>query len=262
MSESEIVQETKSEPLVAAIPETPVTPPPAAETKPTKMSGEASMEKVQAKKWAGKYDSPEALEAGYAEAQKMISQRGLTSFDDLSQRIGMSIDEMTVTYLTDGKLNIAQVEAFEKAGISKDLAARLIEGEASKVKVMQHEVEKVKTEVAAVVGGKAQQDAVLNWAAGTMVKSEIEAFNQKLNNPQTAVSAMRELSFLHTQAVGSGNTRALVQGMTPPSEVQGYGSVNEVVRAMSMVRKQGYVDESTRRRLASTPKNFMQGMNQ
>ena len=244
---SEPVQEAES---IAQIPDAPVNEP----VVQSKQSAEIPLENKQAKKWAGKYDTPEALESAYGEAQKLISSRQkIENITDLGERVGMDMSEAVNTFMADGKLNIAQ--------LLSELAQRFVEGEASRIQVMQHEVERVKTEVENIAGGRSQLETVLNWAASTMTKAEIESFNTKLNDSKSAISAAREITFLHQKAVGSGNARPLVQGMTPPSEAQGFTSVNDVVRAMSMVRKQGYVDESTRRRLANTPKKFMQGMN-
>lgn len=252
---SEPVQEAES---IAQIPDAPVNEP----VVQSKQSAEIPLENKPPKKWAGKYDTPEALESAYSEAQKLISSRQkIENITDLGERVGMDMSEAVNTFMADGKLNIAQLESFEKAGIGKELAQRFVEGEASRIQVMQHEVERVKTEVENIAGGRSQLETVLNWAASTMTKAEIESFNTKLNDSKSAISAAREITFLHQKAVGSGNARPLVQGMTPPSEAQGFTSVNDVVKAMSMVRKQGYVDESTRRRLANTPKKFMQGMN-
>ena len=248
MSESEPQAEVKQE-EVAATPEV-VAAPPATEIK------------IEAKKWAGKYDSPEALETAYGEAQKLISSRQtIDSIEDFGAKAGVKISEAVATYMTDGKMNLEQVKAFEMAGIGKDLALRMVEGEASRIKVLQYEVEKVQSEVNAVTGGRAQLDNVLNWAAATMTKADIDKFNTKLNDPKTAVSAAREITFMHQQAVGSGNARPLVQGQTPVAESPGFSSVSEVVKAMAMLRKQGYVDETTRRRLSNTPTHFMQGLN-
>lgn len=226
-------------------------------------AGTEQVKQAEQRKWAGKYDSPEALEAGYAEAQKLISQRTVSSMDDLTSRLGVKMDDVVANYITDGgKFSEQHKQSFANAGIGEDLARRLVEGEVSRIQVAQYEVERVKNEVAAVAGGKAQQDNILNWAANNMLKSEIESFNTRLNDPNQSVSAMREIAFMHQKAVGSGNARPLVQGMTPPAEVEGFDSVNAVINAMRSVRKQGYVDETTRRKLANTPKNFIQGMNQ
>ena len=217
---------------------------------------------TEQRKWAGKYDSVEALEAGYAEAQRVISSRTVQSFEDLTTKIGGPIEEVVATYIADGKLSLAQTAAFQNAGIGADLAERIVAGEANRIRVAQYQVEEVKTQVAQVAGGKAQQDAVLNWASNNLLKGEIEGLNARLNDPSTSVSAMRELMFMHQKSHGTVGSRPMVEGMTPPAEANGYDSVDSVVNAMRMVRKQGYVDEATRRKLANTPQNFMQGMNQ
>lgn len=212
-------------------------------------------------KFAGKYDSVEALEAGYAEAQRVISSRTVQSFADLTTKIGGPIEEVVATYIADGKLSIAQTAAFQSAGIGADLAERIVAGEANRIRVAQYQVEEVKTQVAQVAGGKAQQDAVLNWASNNLLKGEIEGLNARLNDPTTSVSAMRELMFMHQKSHGTVGSRPMVEGMTPPAEANGYESADDVINAMRMVRKQGYVDEATKRKLSNTPQKFMQGNN-
>lgn len=214
---------------------------------------------VEQRKWAGKYDSVEALEAGYAEAQRVISSRTVQSFGDLTAKIGGPIEEVVATYIADGKLSLAQTTAFQNAGIGADLAERIVAGEANRIRVAQYQVEEVKTQVAQVAGGKAQQDAVLNWASNNLLKGEIEGLNARLNDPSTSVSAMRELMFMHQKSHGTVGSRPMVEGMTPPAEANGYDSAGDVINAMRMVRKQGYVDEATKRKLANTPQKFIEG---
>lgn len=220
-----------------------------------------SLAEIAPKKWAGKFDSPEALEKAYAEAQALIGSRRIDSPEALAEKAGIKLEELTTAYLADGKLPVAAVEALEKAGIGRAFAERIVQGEAARVKYAQGEVERVVQQVTDIAGGAVQRDTVLNWAASNLPKAEIERMNGRLNNPEEAVSAIRELMFMHQQAVGSGKARPLVSGIAPVADAPGFTSSDQVVQAMAAARRQGYLDEATRRRIANTPNHILQGIN-
>jgi hypothetical protein len=222
---------------------------------------EATIAEIAPKKWAGKFESPEALEQAYAEAQKLIGQRRIDSPEALAEKAGVKLEEMTTAFIADGKIAPAHLEALDKAGIGRALAERLIQGEAARVKYAQSEVDRVIGQVTEIAGGATQRDTVLNWAAASMPKGDIETMNRRLNDPSQAVSAMRELMFMHQQAVGAGKARPLVQGMAPVAEAPGFSTSDQVVSAYAAARRQGYMDEATRRRIANTPMHLLQGIN-
>jgi hypothetical protein len=222
---------------------------------------EAMIAEIAPKKWAGKFESPEALEQAYAEAQKLIGQRRIDSPEALAEKAGVKLEEMTTAFIADGKIAPAHLEALDKAGIGRAFAERLIQGEAARVKYAQSEVDRVIGQVTEIAGGATQRDTVLNWAAASMPKGDIEAMNRRLNDPSQAVSAIRELMFMHQQAVGAGKARPLVQGMAPVAEAPGFSTSDQVVSAYAAARRQGYMDEATRRRIANTPMHLLQGIN-
>ena len=215
---------------------------------------------IAPKKWAGKFENPEALEQAYAEAQKLIGQRRVDSPEALAERAGVKLEDITTAYLADGKIAPQHLEAMEKAGVGRSMAERIIQGEAARVQLAQTQVQRAVDDVTNLAGGAAQRDTILNWAAASLSKDDIARLNSRLGDPSHATSAMRELMFMHQQAVGSGRAAPLVQGMTPASMAPGFSSVDEVVSAMSRSRKQGYVDEHDRRRLANTPQHLLQGI--
>lgn len=221
----------------------------------------ATIAEITPKKWAGKFDSPEALETAYAEAQKLIGQRRIDSPEALAEKAGVKLEELTTAYMADGKLPLAAVEALEKAGIGRAFAERIVQGEAARVRYAQGEVERVVQQVTEIAGGAVQRDTVLNWAASSLPKADIEKMNARLNDPAQAVSAIRELMFMHQQAVGAGKARPLVSGIAPVAEAPGFTNSAQVVAAFAAARRQGYLDEATKRRLANTPSHILQGIN-
>lgn len=221
----------------------------------------ATIAEITPKKWAGKFDSPEALESAYAEAQKLIGQRRIDSPEALAEKAGVKLEELTTAYMADGKLPLAAVEALEKAGIGRAFAERIVQGEAARVRYAQGEVERVVQQVTEIAGGAVQRDTVLNWAASSLPKADIEKMNSRLNDPAQAVSAIRELMFMHQQAVGAGKARPLVSGIAPVAEAPGFTNSSQVVAAFAAARRQGYLDEATKRRLANTPSHILQGIN-
>lgn len=221
----------------------------------------ATIAEITPKKWAGKFDSPEALEKAYAEAQTLIGSRRIDSPEALAEKAGVKLEELTTAYMADGKLPVTALEALEKAGIGRAFAERIVQGEAARVRNAQVEVERVVQQVTEIAGGAAQRDTVLNWAASSLPKADIEALNKRLNDPSQAVSAIRELMFMHQQAVGAGKARPLVAGMAPVADAPGFTSPSQVVAAFAAARRQGYLDEATKRRLANTPSHILQGIN-
>lgn len=222
---------------------------------------EAEIAKIAPKKWAGKFESPEALEQAYAEAQKLIGQRRIDSPEALAEKAGVKLEELTTAYLADGRIPPTALEALEKAGIGRAFAERIVQGEAARVRYAQGEVERVVQQVTEIAGGAVQRDTVLNWAAASLPKADIETMNKRLNDPGQAVSAIRELMFMHQQAVGAGKARPLVSGIAPVAEAPGFSTSDQVVAAFAAARRQGYMDEATRRRIANTPQHVLQGIN-
>jgi len=241
----------------AQIPNTP--PQAAAPTSAAQVIGNATTDTHDARLLAGKYKSVEDLEKSYLEAQKQLHQRTIESIDTLTQRTGINLAETTNAFMQSGQLPLSAVEAFAKAGIGRAMAERIVQGEAAKIQLAQSQVESAITEVTNIAGGQAQRDNVLNWAASSLAKGDVERLNARLADATQAASAMRELMFLHQQAIGAGKARPLVSGQVPAAVVSGYSSTTEVVQAMARVRKQGYVDEETSRRLANTPRNYIEG---
>jgi hypothetical protein len=239
-----------SEPKAAA-----PTPPATA----AQVQGSATADMQPARKLAGKYGSVEDLEKSYLEAQRRLSERTIDNVETLTQRTGINLAETTNAYLESGQLPLAALEAFAKAGIGAGMAERLIQGEAAKIQLAQTQVQTAINEVTNIAGGLAQRDNVLNWAAGSLSKPDVERLNARLADPSQAPSAMRELMFMHSQAVGAGKARPLVAGQVPAAMSPGFNSTAEVVQAMARVRRQGYVDEETSRRLANTPRNYIEG---
>ena len=216
---------------------------------------------IKPKRWAGKFESPEALEQAYTEAQKLIGQRRIDSAESLAEKAGVKLEELTTAYIADGKLPQAAIDALEKVGLGRSFAERIVQGEAARVKNAQAEVERVVSKVTDIAGGAVQRDTVLNWAAASLPKADIESMNKRLNDPGQAVSAIRELMFMHQQAVGSGKARPLVSGMAPVADAAGFSTSDQVVAAFAAARRQGYLDETTKRRLANTPQHILQGIN-
>lgn len=221
----------------------------------------ATIAEITPKKWAGKFESPEALEQAYAEAQKLIGQRRIDSPEALAEKAGVKLEELTTAYLADGKIPPTALDALEKAGIGRAFAERIVQGEAARVRNAQVEVERVVQQVTEIAGGQSQRDTVLNWAAASLPKADIETMNRRLNDPGQAVSAIRELMFMHQQAVGAGKARPLVSGIAPAAEAPGFTSSDQVVAAFAAARRHGYLDEATKRRLANTPQHILQGIN-
>jgi hypothetical protein len=49
--------------------------------------------------------------------------------------------------------------------------------------------------------------------------------------------------------------------MAPVADAAGFSTSDQVVAAFAAARRQGYLDETTKRRLANTPQHILQGIN-
>ncbi len=206
-------------------------------------------------KFAGKYESVEELEKGYAELQKKLSGQEETT-EEVSESkeeaapanaseiygeyIGSRLDEAGVDYQgmntrwqETGKLDDDDYKALEGAGFSKDMVEAYLDGVQYRA---EQDSQLAAKEVAAIkneFGGEQVYDQMITWAAGNLDKAEVDAFNNmlKTSNPHQIRIAVAGIQAAYMN--NAPREPKLVGGRTPRANTTKFESTAQVVAAMN-----------------------------
>ena len=206
-------------------------------------------------KFAGKYESVEELEKGYAELQKKLSGQEETT-EEVSESkeeaapanaseiygeyIGSRLDEAGVDYQgmntkwqETGKLDDDDYKALEGAGFSKDMVEAYLDGVQYRA---EQDSQLAAKEVAAIkneFGGEQVYSEMLTWAAGNLDQGEIDAFNNmlKTSNPHQIRIAVAGLQAAYMN--NAPREPKLVGGRAAKADTTKFKSTAQVVAAMN-----------------------------
>ena len=206
-------------------------------------------------KFAGKYESVEELEKGYAELQKKLSGQEETT-EEVSESkeeaapanaseiygeyIGSRLDEAGVDYQgmntkwqETGKLDDDDYTALEGAGFSKDMVEAYLDGVQYRA---EQDSQLAAKEVAAIkneFGGEQVYNDMITWAAGNLDKAEVDAFNNmlKTSNPHQIRIAVAGIQAAYMN--NAPREPKLVGGRTPRANTTKFESTAQVVAAMN-----------------------------
>ena len=206
-------------------------------------------------KFAGKYESVEELEKGYAELQKKLSGQEETT-EEVSESkeeaapanaseiygeyIGSRLDEAGVDYQgmntkwqETGKLDDDDYTALEGAGFSKDMVEAYLDGVQYRA---EQDSQLAAKEVAAIkneFGGEQVYNDMITWAAGNLDKGEVDAFNSmlKTSNPHQIRIAVAGLQAAYMN--NAPREPKLVGGRAPRANTTKFESTAQVVAAMN-----------------------------
>ena len=206
-------------------------------------------------KFAGKYESVEELEKGYAELQKKLSGQEETT-EEVSESkeeaapanaseiygeyIGSRLDEAGVDYQgmntkwqETGKLDDDDYKALEGAGFSKDMVEAYLDGVQYRA---EQDSQLAAKEVAAIkneFGGEQVYNDMITWAAGNLDKAEVDAFNNmlKTSNPHQIRIAVAGIQAAYMN--NAPREPKLVGGRTPRANTTKFESTAQVVAAMN-----------------------------
>jgi len=205
-------------------------------------------------KFAGKYESVEELEKGYAELQKKLSGQEETT-EEVSESkeeaapanaseiygeyIGSRLDEAGVDYQgmntkwqETGKLDDDDYKALEGAGFSKDMVEAYLDGVQYRA---EQDSQLAAKEVAAIkneFGGEQVYNDMITWAAGNLDKAEVDAFNNmlKTSNPHQIRIAVAGIQAAYMN--NAPREPKLVGGRTARADTTKFKSTAQVVAAM------------------------------
>jgi hypothetical protein len=212
---------------------------------------------------AGKFKTPAELEKAYKELEKKLGG-GATqpppSVEAVLERAGLRGDELAANYLNDGRLTDSQYESLAKVGYTRDVVDQFLAGQASiassRVDVAKQAVERAIEQV----GGTQQWSNLAEWARTHYPPDKIKELDTRLDDPRTTESAVKEMLYDYRIVAGRGVSQPMLHGAAPPASTEAFSTVEEVIEAMSRIGRQGYIDETTKRRIAASPKHLFQGI--
>jgi len=206
-------------------------------------------------KFAGKYESVEELEKGYAELQKKLSGEEETT-EEVSdsteettptnaseiygEYIGSRLDEAGVDYQgmntkwqETGKLEDDDYKALEGAGFSKDMVEAYLDGVQYRA---EQDSQLAAKEVAAIkneFGGEQVYTEMIQWAAANLDKGEVDAFNSmlKTSNPHQIRIAVAGIQAAYMN--NAAREPKLVGGRASRAAATKFESTAQVVAAMN-----------------------------
>ena len=208
-------------------------------------------------KFAGKYESVEELEKGYAELQKKLSGEGEGDTPEVSESkeeeaaptnaseiygeyIGSRLDEAGVDYQgmntkwqETGKLEDDDYTALEGAGFSKDMVEAYLDGVQYRA---EQDSQLAAKEVAAIkneFGGEQVYTEMITWAAANLDKGEVDAFNSmlKTSNPHQIRIAVAGIQAAYMN--NAPREPKLVGGRAAKADTTKFKSTAQVVAAMN-----------------------------
>jgi hypothetical protein len=217
---------------------------------------------------AGKYKSVEDLERAYKELQTKLSRgESVTpeSEDDSSaddseaesedeendkpdgnareiygdliggklEEAGINFQEMNVRWQQTGTLEAGDYDQLAEAGFNRDMVDAYLSG--LQYKQTQDTALTVK-EVASIkqsLGGEAEYNKMIQWAASNLSAEEVDGFNQIINTQPMAAVKMA-ITGLHARySAVEGREPKLIGGRAPKGSTDKFESTAQLVAAMS-----------------------------
>jgi len=167
---------------------------------------------------------PDASDASDADAGADAADADAGAADAADAPVDLSAFEQS--YLENGELTAEDYASLEKAGYPKETVDNYIAGQ----EALRDNFRK---EAFESVGGEAEYEKVVEWAAEALNESEIEAIDELLGSRDinTVKTALTSLKTRYTEAVGTHPS--LVEGDSPASKAgDGFASSAEMTAAM------------------------------
>lgn len=180
-----------------------------------------------------KFKSPEDLAKAYGELESKLGKpqtptppadpKGIeikpeAPKDNPAQPL---IQQATQEFVEKGELAPETYAALEKQGLTKDLVDGYIEGQRAKMA-------RAESELLEPFGGRQQFDAMAGWAAQNLEADVVSALNEQFAKGGAAAKA----GLMSLQALYKAQNPTLIDGEPGYAPVQGYRSIDEMVRDM------------------------------
>lgn len=216
---------------------------------------------------AGKYKSVEDLEKAYKELRAKLSRgeslapeaEGDSTADDQADdsdeeddkpagdareiygdliggkldEAGIDFQDMNVRWQQTGTLEDGDYEQLAEAGFNRDMVDAYLAG--LQYKATQDTALSVK-EVASIkesLGGEAEYNKMIEWAAANLSADEVEGFNQIINTQPMAAVKMAVTGLHARYSAVEGREPKLIGGRAPKGSTDKFESTAQLVEAMS-----------------------------
>ena len=146
------------------------------------------------------------------------------TISDALARAGLNEEQMATEWQANsGKLDDGTYQAlFNSGGYSRPQIDQVMSGSVARAELRQIQMNTSISTVQNMMGGEPQLNNLLAWAGTNMPAPEVEAMNQRLNDPGQVESVVRSLRDRHRDSVGAGESQPLVQGgVAPPAAGSG-----------------------------------------
>lgn len=187
-----------------------------------------------------KFKSPEDMAKAYSELEKKLGgkpgeapkpeQKADGSSQEQAEaavsKAGLNLDELSTYYTEHGELSADHYSALaEKAGIPKHFVDAFIEGQ----KALQ---DQARSRVFNEVGGEEKYGAMVQWAASSLSKEEVAAYNHATSSGdmEQVMLAVNGLKAKYERA--NGSEASFLSGV-PNATTNAYRSWAEVTRDMN-----------------------------
>ena len=246
-------------------------------------SAEASEAKEEAL-LAGKYKNVQELEQAYLEAQKKISSRQPEtqaeqpvdpvdtemqiqhgpfqgSVTEVLEAADIKGNDIAKQWQAEGKLTEEQYEKLAGLGWQRQIVDTFVNGQFAIAAAEQQVQVDMKREAIEMAGGDEAFTNLYRFAGSHYTEQQQEALNERLASPGAWKGAIKEMMFDYQQQTGTGASRPLTNAEAPAAvSAEGYKSTQEVRQAFAQMRSQGYLDETTKARIARTPQHLLEGV--
>ena len=221
------------------------------------------MQKQQSELLAGKYKDAEELERAYIELQKKMgegespepqsepesvsntyNEDGSVNYTTAKERYGDELGDifeasdidpwkMNETFMEKGTLDEVQFKDLEDAGIPRHAVESYLSGLYNSTWGGQAEnlTERDVAEMMDLAGGKANYNAMTEWAAANLDQEDIKAFDEVTNTGNKAAVRFAVKALMGQYEDAQGRTPTLVTGKNARAG-ETYRSMAEVVRDM------------------------------
>lgn len=238
----------------------------------------APVQEQETKKYAGKYDTPEALETAYKALEtKLGSQQTkpkpssdpndimaatpntpteFSSYDDLVKSTGYETTNLYKKWSGGEDLDDFYAKASKRLGVSKSLAKEITDTKLGAFKARNDAAMKTAVDAA---GGQDQFDALRNFM-GTLDPSEQSEYRAAVNNPATTKFGIQSLVERYNHSIGADGGGKLAGGRPPSAVGGGFSNFNDYAAALKL-KSQGRADQGTLAKIKNTPESVIDLVN-
>lgn len=165
------------------------------------------------------------------EEPNLDSQAEATEVAEVLDKAGLNFENFQNEYDQTGGLSEAAYADLEKAGFSKQLVDSWIAGQEALANDMTESVFQT-------VGGEAQYNDMMEWAAQNLPPSEIEAYNSAMDGGDINLTRLAVNGLAARYRAEVGSEPKLVQGETAGTSGGSFQSAAELTAAMRDPRYQ------------------------